>query len=132
MKKSFSYSPGPFRRMLRDTKKLAVANAVYITDTDKEGKKIKATEFKKRVREIEDLFLRLFGGFTNDEINYGKFLSKTKNKVMTEKVAKIISFADVKSFVKHRKELERVLYQKKKEWNQEKIAYEFEGDLYYI
>jgi hypothetical protein len=131
MKKSFSYAPNPFKKMPRSVKKLAVANAIYVTNTDKDGNKISLKEFKRRTDEVEKKFIYFFGGITNDEINHGHFKS-AKNKILTEKVARIASFAEAKVFRKHRKELESWILTKKKEWNQEAIAYEFEGDLYYI
>lgn len=132
MKKSFSYAPNPFKKMPKGIRKLAVANAVYVIDTDKNGNKLSSKDFSKRVNEVEKIFIKFFGGTTNDEINHGHFMSKTNNKLLTEKVARISSFAEAKTFKKHRKALESWLLRKKKEWNQEAIAYEFEGDLYYI
>lgn len=132
MKKSFTYAPNPFQKMPKGSKKLPVANAIYIVNRDKEDKKIDIKEFKKRVQQVEEKFLELFGGFTNDRISHGEFISKTNGKILAEKVARIFSFTEINIFKKHRKELEIFLTKKKKEWNQESIAYEFEGDLYYI
>ncbi|MEK6840719.1 MAG: hypothetical protein AABX79_02070 [Nanoarchaeota archaeon] len=132
MKKTYTYAPNPFQKMPKRIKKLSVANAVYIVDRDIRGKKITSQEFKERVKEVENKFISLFGGVTNDEINHGEFLSKVNHKIITERVARIMSFVEVPIFKKHRKALEEWLLQKKKEWNQEVIAYEFEGDLYYI
>ena len=130
--KSFTYAPNPFQKMPKGSKKLPVANAIYVVNRDKEDKKISQTEFKKRVKQVEDKFLYLFGGFTNDKICHGEFVSKTKNRILAEEVARIFSFTKISTFKEHRKDLEKWLVQKKKEWNQESIAYEFEGDLYYI
>jgi predicted secreted Zn-dependent protease len=118
--------------MPKGVRKLAIANAVYIVDRDKYGKRISSKEFRSRIKEIEHLFLKFFGGVSHDEIDHGEFLSKTQNKILTEKVARIVSFAETRSFKKHRLELQKWLLKKKKEWNQEAIAYEFEGDLYYL
>lgn len=131
MKKSFSYAPSPFVKMPKGAKKLEVVNAIFVVNRDKNGKKIPDKEFLKRVKETGDMFLRLFGGYTNDEINEGRFKSK-KMGVMKEKVARIICYADPKDFKANRKELEKWILIKKKEWNQESIAYEFEGDLFYL
>jgi len=59
-------------------------------------------------------------------------MSKTEGKIMTENVARVFSFAEASSFKKHEKELKKWIVLKKKEWKQETIAYEFEGDLFYI
>jgi hypothetical protein len=132
MKKIFSYAPNPFKKMPKGVKKLAVVNAVLVVNRDKNGKKISNKEFLKRVKETGDIFLSLFGGYTNDEINEGRFRSKINNKTMKEKVARIVCYSNPKDFKKNRAKLEKWLLDKKKEWNQETIAYEFEGDLYYI
>ena len=130
--KSFTYAPNPFKKMPKGTKKLPVANAIYIVNRDKNDKKISSKEFKKRVKEAENKFLQLFRGFTNDKISKGEYLSKTNKKIIAEEIARIFSFTEISTFKKCRKELEEWILQKKKEWNQESVAYEFEGDLYYI
>lgn len=127
----FSYAPSPFNKMPLGTKKLAVANAIYIVDKDKNGKSLSRKEFMKRVKETEVKFLELFGGYTHDEINHGKFVSKD-GRIMDEQVARIFSFSYESIFLKKRKELQKWILKKKKEWNQEAMAYEFEGDLFYI
>ncbi len=132
MKKSFTYAPKPFKKMPKGTKELPVANAVYIPNTDKNGKKISSKEFKKRINETELFLLNIFGGYTTDELEHGEFISKLKKKVISERIARVLSFSEVGKFKKHRVELEKWLIKKKKEWNQETIAYEFEGDLFYI
>jgi hypothetical protein len=63
-------------------------------------------------------------------MEHGEFLSKIKK--ISERIARVLSFSDAKTFKKHRTELERWLLRKKKEWKQKTIAYEFEGDLFYI
>jgi hypothetical protein len=129
--KDFSYAPTPFRKMPLGVKKFPVANAVYIVDKDRHGKAISGSEFRKRVKETEETFLRLFGGVTNYEIVRGESLLDNK-RIVAEKVARVSSFAEIGAFKRHRAELEKWLLKKKREWNQGNIAYEFEGDLYYI
>lgn len=131
MKKSFSYAPTPFMKMPKGTKKMAVENAVYLTDTDNKGNKITAKELNKRIKEVEAIFLELFGGYNYVDLGKGEFISKSK-KIMKERVIRIVSFAEGHIFMKNRKKLEKWLLFKKKEWKQESMSYEFEGDLYYI
>ncbi len=131
MKKSFTYAPDPFKKMPAGFKKLSVANAVYLTDRDKNGIKIPEKEFYHRVKEVEDFFVELFGGHTRAASGKGEFLSKDK-KIIAERTVKIEGFAEVNTFKKNRLRLKDWLLKKKKEWKQEYIGYEFEGDLFYI
>ena len=131
MKKVFTYSPNPFRNMSKRTKKLAIMNAILIVSRDRNGKNVPNKEFLKRIEETEMILLDFFGGCTNDKINYGKFKSK-KGVIIKEKIARIVCYAKIDDFKKNRLKLEKWLLEKKKERNQEKIGYEFEGDMYYI
>ncbi|MBI4020445.1 MAG: hypothetical protein HY367_03870 [Candidatus Aenigmarchaeota archaeon] len=132
MGKSYTYAPKPFKKMPKGTKQLTVAGAIYVANADRNGRKIPEKEFRRRIKEAEDFMLRLFGGFTTDELEHGEFRSAMKKKVICERVARVLNFSDSKTFKKHRASLERWLLKKKSEWNQEAIAYEFEGDMYYI
>lgn|SRR3989338_2378211 len=131
MKKSFSYAPTPFKKMPKGTTKMAVENAVYLTDTDDKGNKITTKTLNARIKEVETIFLELFGGYNYVDLGKGEFISKSK-KIMKERVIRIVSFAEGHLFMKNRKKLEKWLLAKKKEWRQESMSYEFEGDLYYI
>ena len=132
MKKRKSRFIPPFSIIPRYSKKLPLANAIYVVDTDKDGKKISKAHFKKRIKEVEDKFIQMFGGYANEDISHGKFVSKITGKIIKEKVARIRSFTDSEVFTKNRRELESWILKIKKEWNQEAIAYEFGNDLYYI
>ena len=131
MKKGYTYAPNPFKKMPLKVKKLPVACAIYVPNTDKEGKNISDIEFKKRIQEVEEKILQLFGGHITDELEHGGFIGKNK-KLISEKVSHVSVFSDIQTYKKHRSELEKWLLKKKKEWNQENIGYEFEGDLYYL
>ena len=131
MNKSFTYSPNPFSKMPKGTKKLPVSSAIYIPNKDKFGRKISDAEFQKRIKEVENKLLELFGGHSTDELDRGEYISKTK-RVIREKVSKVSNFSNIKIYKKHRDNLEKWLMKKKKEWNQDSIGYEFEGDMYYL
>ena len=132
MRKSFTYAPQPFKRMPKGTKELPVANAIYVPNTDKNSRKIPSKEFKRRIKETELFLLNLFGGYTTDEMEHGEFISKFRKKIISERIARVLSFSEAGKFRKHRIELQKWLLEKKKEWKQETIAYEFEGDLFYM
>jgi hypothetical protein len=118
----------PFSRTPKYSRKLPLVNAIYVVNTDMYGNKVNDYEFKKRISDTEEKFLSMFGGYANENISHGKFISKT-GKVIEEKVARIRSFTNIKTFESKRKELESWILKIKKEWNQEAIAYEFGKDL---
>lgn len=130
--KSYSYAPDPFEKMPDGSRKLAVANTVYITNSNRDGTAVTEDVFKSRIKEVEDKFLEFFGGYTSANVGKGEYLSKLDHRVITDKIARIVSFTDSENFQSKRGELEGWLLQKKKDWDQEAIAYEFEGDLYYL
>lgn len=121
----------PFKKMPRGFRKFDVSNAVYLTDHDNEGNKISEKEFYSRIQEIESFFVNLFGGHTRAALGKGEFMTKDK-KTIEENTVKIESFTDKKTFAKKSEELKVWLLEKKKEWKQEYIGYEFQGDLFYI
>lgn len=122
----------PFSNKFNYSAKFPIETAIYVVDTDKDGKSISSSEFKKRIKNVEDTFLKMFGGYANEQISHGKFISRLTGKVIKEKVARIRSFTNIEVFNKNRKELESWILKLKKDWNQESIAYEFCKDLYYI
>ena len=124
----------PFNPMPKDTFHLPIETATLVPETNKTQKPIKTEEFKKRTIETENKLTKLFGGFTRTRTIGGYKLDKGKNKGKTvrEKVNKVTCFAERTKFLKHRKEFETYLQKKGKEWGQESIGLEYEGDLYYI
>lgn len=121
-----------FANILKYSKKLPIENAIYVVDTDKDGKKISSKKFKERIMQVEDKFIKMFGGYVNEDISHGKFVSKITGKIIREKVARIRSFTDLEVFNKYKGNIEMWILKIKKDWNQEAIAYEFGKDLYYI
>lgn len=117
--------------MPKKSKNFPVCSSVYVTNTDKHGKKVLDKVFKQRIKQVEDMLLKLFGGHSTDYIEHGEYLSKN-HKLVSEKVARITVFSTVKIYKKHQQILKKWLLQKKRSWNQETIGYEFESDLYYI
>lgn len=131
MKKSFGYGSLPFEKMPSGYRKLDVSNAIYLVNHDMNGRKISGREFRRRINEVEDFFVSRFGGHTRAAMGSGEFLAKNE-KIIKEKIVRIESFCDNKTFRKHREFLRRWLIVKKDEWDQEFLGYEFQGVLYYL
>ncbi|MDP1694313.1 MAG: hypothetical protein Q8L34_02120, partial [Candidatus Woesearchaeota archaeon] len=114
-----------------NSKNLPVCSSVYVTNSNRDGRKIPDKLFKQRIKEVETMLLKLFGGHSTDQLEHGEYLSKN-NKLVSEKVARVTVFSNVHVYKKHQNALKKWLLQKKNAWNQETIGYEFESDLYYI
>jgi len=117
--------------MPKGFKKKEVSSSVYIVNHDRNGKKIPLRKLKSLIKETEKFFLNTFGGHTSVDSLQGEFITKDK-RILKEGVYKIVSFADVKKFKKSQEKLKKWLIKIRKELNQESIALEFEGDMYYI
>jgi len=93
-------------------------------------KKISKQELNKRILETQKFLSQIFGGYTSIEA-LGGYIPK-KGGLWEEPIVKIISFAKAKDYKKSKKRLAKWLKRKKKEWKQETIAYEQEGDLFLV
>ena len=112
------------------TDKLEIEQRVYVPSTQDGDKEIPSYKFEKRIEEVEKKLSKLFGGYTEIRTT-GGWLSDSKG-LIKEKVAVVVSYADIKTFNKNKKRLLKWLKKKKQEWGQEAIGYEVEGDLYLI
>jgi apolipoprotein D and lipocalin family protein len=116
-----------------DVYDLTQENAIYVPSTDSKQRQIPASRFRKRIKETEDFLSELYGGFTRFD-DYGGYYSPDTKRVIKEKGARVVGFAtrkDIANPVKKRK-LKDFLLRKRKEWGQETIGFENEGDLHYI
>jgi hypothetical protein len=111
---------------------LPIENAVYVPSTDKTQNQIPEKAFRKRISDTENELSRLFGGFTRFN-DYGGYKSDS-GQVVREKGARVASFATAKDAKDPEKlnNLKKWLVKKQKQWGQETIGYENEGDLHYI
>lgn len=108
---------------------LPIETIVTVPSTEFD-KKIPKKELNKRIIETKTFLSRLFGGYTSIEAT-GGYVSQ-KGELWKEPVVKVTSFAKAKDYRKNKKKLAVWLKKKKKEWKQEAIAYEQEGDLFFV
>ena len=101
---------------------------------DKQGrdtqKFIGTKQFNRRVEETKRKLISLFGGHTTVR-GKGGFYSDELGKVISEKVAKVTSFAERDKHRKNKRRLLEWIKIKKRQWQQESIGIESEGDLHY-
>lgn len=129
VKQHYRVIPQPFPRtkMFR----LPLENAVYVPATQGVDKVIKKPEHRRRTKQVEDFLSKRLGGFTKVESG-GEYYSSDKKKMVREPVNKVTSFAEKEKFDKHKEEIKEFLEKKGREWGQESMGFEHEGDLFYL
>jgi hypothetical protein len=103
--------------------------AVYVPSSNFD-KKISDAEFQKRIKETYSFLNRAFGGTTRVR-GIGSWYNDG-NKLVNEKVAIVETFAKIKDYKQAQNKLKAWLKQKRKEWKQWALSFEFENDLYFI
>jgi len=86
--------------------------------------------FQSRIKETSDFLTKLFGGTTKIR-TVGTFKGKS-GETVAEKVTKIEIFSKPEDWKRHNSKVREYLIRKKKEWNQEELAFEFEEDLFFV
>ncbi len=109
---------------------LPLESSIYVPSTKNVNETISSDELQKRVDEVKDFVGNLFGGYTSNQA-IGGFVD-SQGELVNEDVVKVTSFAEKDTFEKHKETLLKKLSQWAKDWGQEAIGYEFEGDLYYV
>lgn len=103
---------------------------VYVPSTSDVSEKISQTELDKRVKEVKKYVATEFGGYTETETEGGYRTSK--GDIVEEEVVKVSVFSENKDWKEKEYEVVSKAKQWAKEWGQEAIGFEYEGDLYYI
>jgi hypothetical protein len=107
-----------------------VEQIVYVPSTNKAQKQISQMQMKARVVEVKKFLSRLFKGYTSIKAEGG--YTTNRNRLVTEGVVKITSYAKRDDFEKYRGIVHKKLKSWGRKWGQESMGYEVEGDLYYI
>ena len=103
---------------------------IYVPSTSNVGDRISETELNGRVSEVEQLVADEFGGFTKTETDGG--YKSYSGEIIEEDIVKVSVFSTDKAWDENEKGLIRAVKMWAKEWGQESIGFEYEGDLYYI
>ena len=119
----------PFDRLPKGITHLPLECVVYIPSTDGE-RTISPEEFASRRDEAADLLSALFGG-CRESMATGRYKAKD-GSMIAEEVAVLTGFGDADDFERKRQEFLAWLIDKRDEWGQEALGFEFEGDLWYL
>jgi len=109
---------------------LPIEVSVYVPSTQDVDKVVSKTEMTSRINEVKKYLATLFGGFSSAPVE-GGFLASDK-KVVKEDVERVNSFALKEDFDKNKEALVQKASEWAREWGQEAIGLEHEGDLYYV
>ena len=109
---------------------LPLEMVVYVPSTKDVDKVISVDEMDKRVNEVKEYVASRFGGYSSAD-KLGGFVD-SNGKLVNEDVVQVVSFSTKEAFESNKEELVKQLSKWGKEWGQEAIGFEFEGDLYYV
>ena len=107
-----------------------IHSIIYVPSTKNTTEPISQKEFKKRINDTIRFYRKYLGGSTKI-IGVGNWRSGSKESV-TEKIAKIENFSSSVDYDKADLKIKKWLYNKKREWGQNAISYEFEESLYFV
>ena len=103
---------------------------IYVPSTSDVGNKISQKELDKRVDEVERFVTNEFGGYTETDTDGG--YKANSGEIIEEDIVKVSVFAGNKEWKTNENQVVAKVKQWAKEWGQEAIGFEYEGDLYYI
>jgi len=119
----------PFKTKPKGVVHLPIECVVYVPST-LYAKRIPKREFQKRIRKTADELVRLFGGCRETMVR-GHYMDR-RGEIIEEDVAVLTGYGKGDHYLEKRERFLEWLLAKKKEWQQESIGFEFEGDLWYI
>jgi hypothetical protein len=119
----------PFDRLPKGIEHLPLECVVYVPSTQGDGV-IDEAEFAARRDETADLLSSLFGG-CREALATGRYRADD-GRMIAEQVAVLTGFGAADDFERKRKEFLAWLIDKRDEWGQEALGFEFEGDLWYL
>ena len=103
---------------------------IYVPSTSDVGNKISKKELEKRVKEVEKFVANEFGGYTETDTDGG--YKANSGEIIEEDIVKVSVFANNKDWKDNERKVVSKVKKWAKEWGQEAIGFEYEGDLYYI
>ncbi len=119
----------PFEKRPKGIAHLPLECVVYVPSTQGD-RVIDATEFATRRDETADILVSLFGG-CRESLSTGRYRGKD-GTIISEEVAVLTGFGDADDYERKREELLAWLIDKRQDWGQEALGFEFEGDLWYL
>ena len=119
----------PFDKLPKGITHLPLECVVYVPST-RGDRVIDAAEFAARRDETADVLVSLFGG-CRESMATGRYRADD-GTIVAEEVAVLTGFGDADDYERKRQELLAWLIDKREDWEQEALGFEFEGDLWYL
>ncbi len=119
----------PFEKIPRGIVHFPLECVVYVPSTRGDDP-ITPEEFRARREETAALLVSLFGG-CRESMSVGRYRSRDGD-IVAEEVAVITGFGNAEDFGDKRRQFLEWLIDKRTEWEQEALGFEFEGDLWYL
>ena len=120
----------PFNKNKVVSSHLPIETAVVIPSTKNGTTPISKTQFNKRIKESELELAKMFEGYTKVE-TVGGYTNKD-GKLVNEAGVKITVFTKPELLIKKKVAFRNWLLEKQEQWTQDDLAFEIEGDLYFI
>ncbi len=107
---------------------------LYVPSTEKDNKgqdiRVSDAEYEARINDAEKKMSKLFGGYTKVDTQ-GGWYNADKGKLVEEDVATVTSFTKIEDFEENKSKFEDYVEKIRKEYEQDAMSIEFEGDLYF-
>lgn len=108
---------------------LPIEQAVYVPSTFN-NKQVSKEVLQKRINKVKSYLADKFGGFSSVKVEGGYRMDN--GKLVSEPVVRVVAFSSSENFQKNRENFFRQMERWGKQWGQESIGYEFEGDMFFI
>ena len=108
---------------------LPIEQAIIIPSTKGADKSISHMEMNKRVNDVRRFLSQKFGGYTSTK-GIGGWYSDNKKKLIKEDIVKVTGFSSTKDYKRNKNVLAKQILSWGKQWGQESMGYEKEGDLF--
>ena len=110
-------------------KRLNVNFKFIIPSTKGESREISKKSFQKRINHVLQFVAKLFQGSTLEKA-IGTY--QYKNQLIQEDVSIISVFTTHHMYYKQMKKLHKFILDKKKQWGQDAMGFEYQGSLYLV
>ena len=108
---------------------LPIEQAILVPSTQNINKPVSQSEMKHRVDKVRKFLSQKFGGYTSVK-EVGGWYSDKKKKLIKEGIVKVTGFSTTKDYKKNKGLVAKQIKDWGKQWGQESMGYEKEGDLF--
>ena len=109
---------------------LPIEMAVYVPSTSNVSTKIHKNDLSARVTMVKRTLASMFGGYTSADAVGGYVTNE--GALVNEDVVRVVAYSTPEAFKENKLKLMKMIAKWAKEWGQEAIGFEYEGDLFYI